>query len=37
LIEVFNKLDKNGDGTISLEEFKEGITAVNSKTAKEIE
>jgi len=37
LIDIFNKLDSNGDGEISFEEFKEGITQLNEKTAAELQ
>jgi calcium-dependent protein kinase len=32
---LFNKLDKNGDGVLTLEELKAGLGEVNEKSAKE--
>jgi calcium-dependent protein kinase len=37
LVDLFYKMDKNGDGSISLEEFQSGIASMNSKNAAEIE
>lgn len=37
LIDIFNSIDKNGDGEISLQEFKESVNSLSPQTAKEIE
>ena len=37
LIKEFNKLDKDGDGEISIDEFKSAISIMNKKAPEEIE
>ena len=37
LIDIFNKLDKDSDGEISIEEFRLGITTLSKKTAAEVQ
>jgi len=36
LIEIFNKLDKNGDGEICIDEFRNGLTTLTGKAADEV-
>jgi len=36
LIDIFNKLDTNGDGEISIEEFRSGLQTLNGKAADEV-
>lgn len=36
LVNIFNKLDANGDGELSFEEFQDGISQLNKETAEEI-
>lgn len=37
LIDIFNKLDTNGDGEISIEEFRSGLQTLNGKAAEEVQ
>jgi len=37
LIEIFNKLDTNGDGEISVEEFRSGLQTLSAKAAEEVQ
>jgi len=37
LVGIFNKIDKNGDGEISIDEFKVGIQSLSGKTKEDIE
>jgi len=36
LSEIFNRLDVNGDGEVSFEEFKNGLQSLNTKAASEV-
>lgn len=36
LIDIFNKLDANGDGEISIDEFKKGVSKLSAKDAEEV-
>lgn len=36
LVAIFNKLDKNGDGEISIEEFQAGLQTLSGKTKEDI-
>lgn len=36
LISIFNKLDTNGDGEISIEEFRSGLQTLSGKAAEEV-
>lgn len=37
LVTEFNKIDKDGDGEISIDEFRAAVTALGKKTPEEIE